>query len=101
MTKRILCTVLALVLCFSLAISVSAETTPTAFVIDEVGYLVDAFVIPVTPLCAVDRTEVALAVGPFVPYAYFVIVQIFYVGISVDEPEKLMYDRAEVYFLCC
>ena len=41
MTKRIICTVLALVFCFSLAISVSAETTPTAFVIDEVGYLTD------------------------------------------------------------
>ena len=41
MTKRIICTVLALVFCFSLAISVSAETTPTAFVIDELGYLTD------------------------------------------------------------
>ena len=42
MTKRMICAVLALVLCFSLAISVSAETTPTAFVIDEVGYLTDS-----------------------------------------------------------
>ena len=41
MTKRMICTILALALCFSLAISVSAETTPTAFVIDEVGYLTD------------------------------------------------------------
>ena len=42
MTRRIICAVLALVLCFSLAISVSAETTSTAFVIDEVGYLTDS-----------------------------------------------------------
>ena len=41
MTKRMLCTVLALVLCFSLAISVSAEEKDTTFVIDEVGYLTD------------------------------------------------------------
>ena len=41
MTKRIICTILALVLCFSLAISVSAEEKETAFVIDEFGYLTD------------------------------------------------------------
>ena len=41
MMKRILCTVLALVLCFSLAISVSAESKETAFVIDELGCLTD------------------------------------------------------------
>lgn len=39
MTKRIICTVLALVLCFGLAISVSAEGKEPAFVIDELGYL--------------------------------------------------------------
>ena len=39
MTKRIICTVLALVLCFGLAISVSAEGKEPAFVIDEIGYL--------------------------------------------------------------
>lgn len=41
MTKRMICTVLALVLCFSLAISVCAEEKETAFVIDELGYLTD------------------------------------------------------------
>ena len=41
MTKRIICTVLALVLCFGLAISVSAEGKKPAFVIDELGYLTD------------------------------------------------------------
>lgn len=41
MTKRMICTILALVLCFSLAISVSAEGKDTAFVIDELGYLTD------------------------------------------------------------
>ena len=41
MTKRMLCTVLALVLCFSLATGVSAKEKETAFVIDEFGYLTD------------------------------------------------------------
>ena len=41
MTKRMICTILALVLCFSLAISVSAEEKETAFVVDELGYLTD------------------------------------------------------------
>ena len=41
MTKRMICAILALVLCFSLAISVSAEGKDTAFVIDELGYLTD------------------------------------------------------------
>jgi uncharacterized protein len=36
-----ICTILALVLCFSLAISVSAEGKGTTFVIDELGYLTD------------------------------------------------------------
>jgi hypothetical protein len=36
-----ICTILALVLCFSLAISVSAEAGGTSFVIDELGYLTD------------------------------------------------------------
>ena len=41
MTRRMICAILALVLCFSLAISVSAEGKDTAFVIDELGYLTD------------------------------------------------------------
>ena len=41
MTKRMICAILALVLCFSLAISVSAEGKETAFVVDELGYLTD------------------------------------------------------------
>ena len=41
MTRRIICAVLALVLCFGLTISVSAETKETSFVVDEIGYLTD------------------------------------------------------------
>ena len=41
MTKRIICAILVLVLCFSFVISVSAEKTNTVYVIDELGYLTD------------------------------------------------------------
>ena len=41
MTKRIICAILTLVLCFSLVISVSAEEKNTVYVIDELGYLTD------------------------------------------------------------
>ena len=39
MTKRIICTILALVFCFSLAISASAEERNINFVYDQLGYL--------------------------------------------------------------
>ena len=42
MTKRIICAILALLLCFSLAIAVSAEEKDTAFVIDEADLLTDS-----------------------------------------------------------
>ena len=41
MTKRMICTVLALVLCFGLAMPVFAADKDTSFVIDEVGYLTE------------------------------------------------------------
>ena len=41
MTKRIICTILALVLCFGLAMPAFAADKDTSFVIDEVGYLTD------------------------------------------------------------
>ena len=41
MTRKMISAFLALVLCFSLAISVSAETEAIDFVVDEYGYLAD------------------------------------------------------------
>ena len=62
MTKRMICTILALVLCFSLAISVSAEGKETAFVIDEVGYLTDGGIAALNNLGSVyyDMTGVGI-----------------------------------------
>lgn len=35
---------------------------------------------------AVDRTEFAVLVGPFVPYPYAVFLKIFNVGVALKEP---------------
>ena len=62
MTKRMICTILALVLCFSLVISVSAEGKETAFVIDELGYLTDGGIAALNNLGSVyyDMTGVGI-----------------------------------------
>jgi uncharacterized protein len=57
-----ICTILALVLCFSLAISVSAEGKDTTFVIDELGYLTDGGIAALNNLGSVyyDMTGVGI-----------------------------------------
>lgn len=42
MTRKMISALLALLLCFSLALSVSAESLSTDFVVDEIGYLAGA-----------------------------------------------------------
>ena len=62
MTKRIICTVLALVLCFGLAMPVFAADKNTSFVIDEVGYLTEDEVAALNNLGSVyyDMTSVGI-----------------------------------------
>lgn len=62
MTKRIICTVLALVLCFGLAMPVFAADKDTSFVIDEVGYLTEDEVAALNNLGSVyyDMTGVGI-----------------------------------------
>lgn len=62
MTKRIICTVLALVLCFGLAMPVFAADKDTSFVIDEVGYLTEDEVAALNNLGSVyyDMTSVGI-----------------------------------------
>src|SRR6185295_20308882 len=53
---------------------------------------------PIAPLGAVNAAEVALLVGPFIPDAHAVVVQIFDIGITAKEPQKLINDRLEMKF---
>ena len=50
-------------------------------------------------MLAVDRAEVAVLVGPFVPDPHAVVVEIFDVGVAAQEPEQLVDDRLECSFL--
>ena len=68
----------------------------------HVANLVDgaAFVVgPRAPLLAVDGTKVAVLVGPFVPDAHPVGLQIGYVCVAAEEPQQFVDDGFQVQLL--
>ena len=70
--------------------------------VDHVADLVDGLAVlrrPGAPLLAVDRAEIAALVGPFVPDAHAVLLQIFDVGVAGQEPQQFVDDRFECSFL--
>ena len=54
---------------------------------------------PGAPLLAVDRAQIAVLVGPFVPDRDAVIVEIFDVGVAAQEPQQFVDDRFDVQLL--
>jgi hypothetical protein len=50
---------------------------------------------------AIHRTEVAVFIGPLVPDAHTVILEIFYIGITGYEPQEFIYDGLQMKFLGC
>ena len=54
---------------------------------------------PAAPLVAVNRPEVTVGIGPFIPYGHIVVVEVFYVGVSGDEPQEFIYNGLQVHFL--
>ena len=50
-------------------------------------------------MLAVDRTEIAVLVGPFVPDGDAVLVEIFDVGVAAQEPEQFVDDGFDVQLL--
>ena len=66
------------------------------------GDLVDVAAVgrlPVAPLLAVDRAEIAVLVGPFVPDADLALLQPADVGVAAQEPEQFDDDRSQVQLL--
>src|SRR5213594_4900669 len=51
---------------------------------------------PIAPLSAVDAAEAAFGVGPFVPDADTVLVQVFNIRVAAEEPEQLVNDGFDV-----
>ena len=43
----------------------------------------------------VDRAEIAIGIGPFIPDGDAVVAQIFDVGVALQEPEQLVHDRLQ------
>ena len=54
---------------------------------------------PRAPLVAIDVSQTAVGVGPFVPDADAVVLQVFYVGVAVEEPQQFVDNRLEVQLL--
>ena len=68
----------------------------------SLGHLVDMPAIsryPVAPLLAVDRTQVPLGVGPFVPNTDARFLQAAHIRLATQEPEQFMDDAARVHLL--
>jgi hypothetical protein len=55
--------------------------------------------LPVTPLLAIDGTEITVPVGPFIPDADAVLLQVADVGVALQEPQQLVDDRSQVQLL--
>ena len=51
---------------------------------------------PTAPLVAVDGTEVAVFIGPFVPDADPILLEVGNVGVALQEPQELVDDAAQV-----
>ena len=49
---------------------------------------------------AIDRSEVSVFVGPFIPDRHSVVLQVLDIRIPGDEPEKFIDDGFQVDFLC-
>ena len=67
--------------------------------IDDVGDLIDGPPVqrrPRPPLLAVNRSKVAVLVGPFVPDRDTVLLQIGDIGVALQEPQQLVSDRFEM-----
>ena len=67
--------------------------------VDDIGNLVDVSAVvvgPAAPLIAVDMSEVAIGVGPFVPDADASFLQPLGVGIAAQEPKEFVDDTLQV-----
>jgi hypothetical protein len=70
--------------------------------VDDLGDLIDVAAIrgrPGAPLIAVHRTELSIFIGPFVPDAYAVFLEIAGIGFAPQEPQQFVDDRLQVNFL--
>lgn len=69
--------------------------------VQHVLYLVVCLTIcsgPATPLVAIYRPQIALFIGPFIPYAYPMFFQPRNVGIALQKPQQFVDNRFQMHF---
>ena len=54
---------------------------------------------PGAPLEAIDVSEVAILVGPLIPYSHTVFLLIFHIGVAFEKPQQLVDNRLQMQFL--
>ncbi len=54
---------------------------------------------PAAPLLAIHRAQLAIGIGPLVPDADLVRLEVGDVGVALQEPQQLVHDRAQVQLL--
>jgi hypothetical protein len=45
---------------------------------------------PASPLLSVNRTQVSVLIGPFVPNRYVVLLKVFDIGVSLQKPKQFI-----------
>ena len=72
-------------------------------VVDRLRNLVDEAAVvarPRAPLVAVDVAQAAVGVGPFVPYAHAVLLQVGHISVAAQEPQQFVDYRFEMELFC-
>ena len=70
--------------------------------IEHILYLIDGtalIVRPRAPLVTIDGTQFAIFISPLIPDTHPMLLQVFHVGIALQEPEQFVDDRLQVKFL--
>jgi hypothetical protein len=72
------------------------------YLCNEIADLIDhlsIFSFPASPLLAIDGTEIAIGVGPFIPDPDAVFFQVGDIGLALEEPKQLIDDAFHVNLL--
>ena len=80
----------------------TARVRAVLYLVDHIRKLIDGTSVrsrPAAPLMAVHRAQVAVFVSPFVPDSHSMVLEIFHVCVSRDEPQKLIDDRFQMDLL--
>ena len=64
-------------------------------------YLVNSLTIEVAPLCTINRPQLPILICPLIPNGNTMVIQILYVGISINKPQQLINYRFQMHLFGC